>query len=321
VKAAVVRELGQPPSYGDFEDPSTRPGETLVSTTAAAVSHLARSRASGEHYSAGAAPPFVPGVDGVGRTDDGKRVFFAFPRPPFGSLAALVPVAAGCLAELPNDLDDVTAAAAANPGMSCWVPLTRLAPVRSGESVLVNGATGVAGRMAVQVAKYLGASKVVATGRDETKLRELSGLGADVLLSLHQPMEAFRDAVRTVAREERVGVVLDYLWGPSAEAILRGLEGPKAPRGASRVRYVQVGSVAGPTITLASASLRSSGVEILGTGLGSSTLEALVAGIGDFLRVFSKARFRVAVDAHPLSDVGRAWDMAAPEKRLVFTVP
>jgi len=321
VKAAIVRELGRPPTYGDFEDPSARTDETLVSTTASAVSHLARARASGEHYSAEAALPFVPGVDGVGRTADGKRVFFAFPRPPFGSLAAVAPVAARCHADLPDDLDDVTAAAAANPGMSCWVPLTRLAPVPSGESVLVNGATGVAGRMAVQVAKYLGASKVIATGRDEEKLRELSGLGADVLLPLRQSPEAFRDAVRAVAREARVGVVLDYLWGPSAEAILHALAGPNAPRGASRVRFVQVGSVTGPTITLESPVLRSSGVEILGTGLGSSTLETLVAGIGEFLRAFPKARFRVAADAHPLSDVERAWDAVVPEKRLVFTVP
>jgi NADPH:quinone reductase-like Zn-dependent oxidoreductase len=321
VKAAIVRELGRPPSYGDFEDPTVRPGETMVSVTAAAVSPLVRSRASGEHYTAGASLPFVPGIDGVGRTADGRRVFFAFPRPPFGSLAALVPVASHHLVDLPDDLDDVTAAAAANPGMSCWVPLTQLAPVRSGESVLVNGATGTAGRMAVQVAKFLGASKVIATGRDETKLRELSGLGADILLPLRPPMEAFRDAVRTVAREARVGVVLDYLWGPSAEAILAGLQGPDAPRGASRVRFVQVGNMAGPTISLASTTLRSSGVEILGSGLGSSTLESLFVGMSQFLQTFPKARFQVVTEAHPLSEVERAWESVAPEKRLVFTVP
>jgi len=321
VKAAIVRELGRPPSYGDFEDPTAQPGEALVSVRAAAVSPLARSRASGEHYSARGALPFVPGVDGVGRTADGRRVFFAFARAPFGSLAALVPVDSDHLVDLPNTLDDVTAAAAANPGMSCWVPLTQLAPVRADEAVLVNGATGIAGQMAVQVAKFLGASKVIATGRDEAKLREHSDLGADVLLPLNQPIEAFRDAVRKVARDARVGVVLDYLWGPSAEAILRGLGGPDAPRGASRVRFVQVGSMAGPTITLAGPSLRSSGVEVLGSGLGSSTPESLITGIGQFFEACAKARFRVASETHPLSEVERAWDSVAPGKRLVFTVP
>jgi len=321
MKAAVVRELGRPPFYGDFEEPSAGPGETLVSVTASAVSLLARSRAAGAHYSAAGGLPFVPGVDGVGRTPDGRRVFFAFPRHPFGSLATHVPVRSSCTADLPEGLDDTMAAGAANPGMSCWIPLTELAPVHAGESVLVNGATGTAGRMAVQVAKYLGASKVIATGRDETKLRELSALGADVGLSLRQPMEEFRDAVRQEAREARIGVVLDYLWGPSAEAILRALEGPDSPRGAARVRYVEVGSVAAPTITLAGASLRSSGIELLGTGLGSSTNETLVAGIGRFLQAFAQARFRVDIAVHPLSEVEQVWNSVPPDKRLVFTVP
>lgn len=321
MKAAVVRELGRPPSYGDFEDPRPRTGEVVVSVTAAAVSQLARSRAAGTHYSAEGGIPFVPGVDGVARTAEGRRVFFAFPRHPFGSLAERVPVGREFLADLPEGLDDVTAAGAANPGMSCWIPLTRLAPVHRDESVLVNGATGNAGRMAVQVAKYLGAAKVIATGRDDAKLGELARLGADTVLSLRQPMEAFRDAVRQLAREARVGVILDYLWGPSAEAILRAFEGPDAPRGSTRVRYVQVGATSGPTITLAGASLRSSGIELLGTGLGSSTNEALVAGIGQFLQACAKARFRVDLDVHPLSDVEGAWNSAPPEKRLVFTVP
>ena len=321
MKAAVVHEFGRPPSYGDFEDPTPRPGEALVSVTAAAVSQLARSRAAGSHYSAGGALPFVPGVDGVGRTAEGRRVFFGFPRRPFGSLATQAPVSTAHITDLPPDLDDTTAAGAANPGMSCWIPLTQLAPLRGGESVLVNGATGIAGRMAVQVAKHLGASKVIATGRDEAKLRGLRELGADAVISLRQPMEVFREAVRREAREARIGVVLDYLWGPSAEAIVQAFGGPDAPRGASRVRYVEVGTVSGPTITLEGATLRSAGIELLGSGLGSSTDEALITGIGEFLRACAKARFRVDLDVHPLSDVERVWDSAPPEKRLVFTVP
>ena len=320
MKAAVVREVGRPPSYGDFEDPTLRPGETLVSVTASAVSQLARSRAAGTHYSAAGGLPFIPGIDGVGRTPDGRRVFFAFPRHPFGSLATRAPVDTSRIVDLPEQLDDATAAAAANPGMSCWIPLTEHAPVRAGESVLVNGATGAAGRMAVQVAKYLGASKVVATGRDETKLRELSALGADVVLSLRQPMDAFAEAVRKEVHDARIGVVLDYLWGPSAEAILHALEGPDAPRGAARVRYVEVGAVSAPTITLAGASLRSAGIELLGSGLGSSTNEALIAGIGRFLEACARARFRVDILVHPLAEVERAWDSAPSDLRLVFTM-
>ena len=321
MKAAIVREFGHPPYYGDFADPMPQPGETMVSVTATAVSTLVRGRAAGAHYSAGTALPFVPGVDGVGRTPEGRRVYFAFPRPPFGSMAERAVVSVAHLIPLPEGLDDATAAAAANPGMSCWVPLTLLSRIHPGESVLVNGATGISGRMAIQVARYLGARKVIATGRDEAKLRTLLELGADVVLSLRQPAETLRDAVRKETRDSEVGVVLDYLWGPSAETILAALAGPNAPRGASRIRYVQIGSLAGATISLESSLLRSSGIEILGSGLGSVSDEELVAGIDQFLKAFVTGRFRIAIDVHPLSDVERAWNQPPGDKRLVFTVP
>jgi len=321
MKAAVVRELGRSPSYGEFEEPSPRTGETLISVSASAVSRLVRGRSSGAHYSADDAPPFVPGIDGIGRTDRGRHVYFAFPRSPFGALAERCVVSDARIMDAPDGPDDASLAAAANPGMSCWIPLTRLAPVRPDEAVLINGATGTAGQMAVQVARYLGAPSVIATARDEAKLERLGELGADVRIPLQPPMDAFRETVRKVAREKNVGTVLDYLWGPSTEAILEALGGPNAPRGPSRVRFVEVGGVAGPTIALSGAVLRSSGVELLGTGLGSSSNVDLFRGIGEFLQAFAKARFRIAVDVHPLSEIDRAWDSADPAKRLVFTVP
>lgn len=321
MKAAIVREFGRPPEYGDFEEPTPRPGETVVSVSAAAVSTLVRSRVAGVHYSADRALPQVPGIDGVGRTPDGRRVYFLFPRRPFGSIAERTTVANDRLIPLPDELDDVTAAAAGNPGMSCWIPLTLLAPIPSGESVLINGATGIAGRMAIQVAKHLGARKVIATGRDESKLRTLVALGADVVLPLSQPPETLRDAVRKEVHDAEVGVVLDYLWGPYAEAILGAIGGPDGPRGASRIRYVQVGSLAGPTITLDAAKLRSSGVEILGSGIGSTSEKAIAAGLSRFLSALASARFRIETEVRPLSDVERAWSDSSGERRLVFTVP
>jgi NADPH:quinone reductase-like Zn-dependent oxidoreductase len=225
------------------------------------------------------------------------------------------------LIPLPDGLDETVAAAAANPGMSCWIPLTLLARIRAGDSVLVNGATGIAGRMAVQVAKFLGASKVIATGRDEAKLGGLRELGADVVIPLRTPAEALRERVRAEVRDAGVSVVLDYLWGPSAETILSALGGPDAPRGATRVRYVQIGDLAGATISLSGSTLRSSGVEILGSGLGSVTDRDLVSGIGRFLEALASAQFRIAVDARPLSSVESAWAELGEGKRLVLTVP
>ena len=119
-------------------------GDRRIFVTAAAISHVARSRASGVHYSASGQYPFVVGVDGVGRLDDGRRVYFALPRAPHGSMAerTLVP-SSHCLA-LPEDLDDVTAAAIANPGMSSWAAYTERARLTPGETVLVNGAAEAA---------------------------------------------------------------------------------------------------------------------------------------------------------------------------------
>jgi NADPH:quinone reductase-like Zn-dependent oxidoreductase len=182
MKAAIVLGAGQTPVYGDFSEPQPSLGDTRIAVTAAAISHVVKSRASGTHYSASGQFPFVVGIDGVGRLDDGSRVYFVLPPAPYGSMAqrTVVPLAQ-CLA-LPDELDDVTAAAIANPGMSSWAAYTERAKLKTGETVLVNGATGTAGRLAVQIAKHLGAKKVIATARNADALTSVAALGADVTI-------------------------------------------------------------------------------------------------------------------------------------------
>ncbi len=321
MKAAVVRAFGSPPSWSEFPEPPLQPNERLVSVTAAAVNPLVLSRAAGVHYSAGGQLPFVAGVDGVGRTADGDRLYFRGARPPYGALAERVAVPPGRSLPVPEGLSDVTVAAAAIPGVSAWIPLTRLAPIRPGESVLINGATGAAGRLAVQVARHLGARSVIATGRDPVKLATLGALGATSVVSLGEPSESLRSQLRELARAAHVGVVLDYLWGPSAEALVGALGGPEAPRGSSRVRYVSIGSMAGPTVPLPSAALRSSGLEILGSGIGASTDDDIVAGTREFLAALRSQRFRVDVEEQPMSSVESNWGRTGEARRLVFTLP
>jgi NADPH:quinone reductase-like Zn-dependent oxidoreductase len=320
MKAAIVRELGRPPEWSDFEDPIPLPGETIVSVSAAAVSQLALSRSSGTHYSTPSIPPFIAGVDGVGRTPEGKRVYFQFPSAPFGALAERTPVAKDELIPVPDALDDAVAAAAAIPGMSCWVPLTTFARIPPGESVLVNGATGASGRIAVQVARHLGAPHVIATGRDESQLSDLADLGADVVVPLGTSPDTLRERIRKSAHEFEVGIVLDYLWGPSSETILSALGGPNAPRGPSRIRYVQVGALAGDRIALSAQLLRSSGVEILGGGIGSSTGEGLRSGIQTFLDAFVQGKFRISTEIRSAAEVARYWGTTGGARRLVFAV-
>jgi NADPH:quinone reductase-like Zn-dependent oxidoreductase len=161
----------------------------------------------------------VVGVDGVGCLDDGSRVYFALPRPPNGSMAErTVAPSAQCL-PLPDDLDDVTAAAIANPGMSSWAAYMERAKLRAGETVLVNGATGTAGRLAVQIAKHFGAKQVIATGRNTESLKEVAALGADVTVPLVADEEVLEESLKEYFARG-VDVVVDYLWGRSAERLL-----------------------------------------------------------------------------------------------------
>ena len=317
MKAAVVVARGKAPIYGDFADPVPAEGERLISVIAAALSPVTRSRAAGAHYSSSADFPFVAGVDGVGRLDDGGRVYFLMPRAPYGAMAEKTVVPSAQCLPVPDDLDDVTAAAIANPGMSSWVALKERAKLKRGETVLVNGATGAAGRLAVQIAKHLGADRVVATGRNLAALKAVRALGADATVHLVEDNESLEDAFRSQFAAG-IDIVLDYLWGPSAERLLAGAA--KAGRGPVRVRFVQIGSMSGANITLSSDVLRSSAIEILGSGFGSIPLNGFVRAIRELLWAAAPAGFKIETRSVPLSEVEQAWSRDAGPARTVFKI-
>jgi NADPH:quinone reductase-like Zn-dependent oxidoreductase len=320
MNAAVVESFDKPPRYATFREPVAGEGEVLVKVRAAALSNLVKGQASGKHYSSAAEMPFVPGYDGVGTLPDGKRVYFFGPPAPFGAMAEWSIAAPSRTILVPDAVDDVTAAALGNPGLASWGALLGRARLQPGESVLVNGATGVAGQQAVQVAKFLGASRVVATGREDSVLTKLRELGADETISLRQPpeklVESFRDALRGI------DVVLDYLWGTSAESLLAAAKGHGSPEGEPRLRYVQIGSISGNPISLNADWLRSSGVELLGSGLGSLS----AAGIVDALKKMFEAQaagagLKIEAEAVGLQQVGTMWNCVPPSgRRIVFTV-
>jgi len=317
VKAAVVRGVGQTPAYGEFPEPTPAAGETRIAVKAAALSQVVRSRASGAHYSSSGQFPFVVGVDGVGRLDDGGRVYFLLPRAPYGSMAEKTVAPSVHCVPLPDELDDVTAAAIANPGVSSWAALRERAKLKPGETVLINGATGAAGRLAVQIAKHLGAKKVIATGRNVNALHALAPLGADATIALLENEAALEESFKQQFAEG-VDVVIDYLWGKSAERLL--IAGAKAGADAKPIRFVQIGSLGGPDITLPSAVLRSSAIELMGSGIGSIPPARLIAAIDGVLRATVRAGFKIAVKAVPLSEIERAWQDEDSTKRTVFTI-
>lgn len=313
MKAAMVSEIGTPPVYGDFQDPTPVEGTCLVTVAASALSHLTRSRASGTHYSSSGKLPFIPGVDGTGVREDGRRVYFVMPEAPFGGMAEQTLVSPSHCIELPDGLDAIQAAAIANPGMSSWAALRERARLAAGETVLINGATGISGRLAVQVARHLGASKVIATGRNSTVL---AALGVDATVSLTQEREALeRDFGQHFS--QGVNVVLDYLWGESAE-ILLGAAARNAPE-AVPIRFVQIGSVSASTLSLSSSVLRSSSLELMGSGLNSVPFPRLLNAVKEFLAAVGPGGFQIATKSVPLAEVTEYWAEDDSSRRLVFT--
>jgi NADPH:quinone reductase-like Zn-dependent oxidoreductase len=317
MKAAVVSSFDAPPTYGEFPAPELREGETLVTVKAAALHQIVRSVAKGTHYSSTGVLPFVPGVDGAGVLADGQRVYFGAARPPYGTMAEQTIANSMIRIPLPDGIDDVTAAGIANPAMSSWVALTARAKFQAGESVLVLGATGASGLMAVQIAKRRGAGRVVAAGRNRAALEEASRLGADATVVL----DGERDAVVAALREQLaagVDVVLDYVWGSPAEMFFEAMSTKGLHASSPRVRYVQIGNMADATIALPAAVLRSTGLEIVGSGFGSASFAQIAEALGAFFAEAAREPFSFATKAAPLREVEALWNAPDEGARLVF---
>jgi NADPH:quinone reductase-like Zn-dependent oxidoreductase len=318
MKAAIVKELGKAPVYADFDEPVAADGEVFIDVAAAPLSHVTRYRASGTHYSSAGSLPFVVGLDGVGRQrgqQSGKRVYFLLPRAPFGSMAGRTVVKASHLVPVPDDLDDATAAAIAIPAMSSWAALRERTKMSPGQVVLVNGGTGISGRLAVQIAKHLGAGKVIATGRDRDMLNALAALGADVAISLRQNDEAL-DAALKKQFADGVDIVLDYLWGASAERLLGAAAAMS--KDAAPIRFIQIGSSGGPAISLPATVIRSSGLELIGCGMGSIPFHRMLTTIADVFAATVRHGLKIEPKILPLAKIEGNWAIDTTATRTVF---
>jgi NADPH2:quinone reductase len=316
--AAVVRAFDAPPSYATFPDPIREAGELPVTIAAAGLHQIVKSLANGTHYGSTGEFPFIPGVDGVGHLEDGKRVYFGVARSPYGTFAERGLAANWMCIPLPDGLDDATAAGIANPAMSSWVGLKARARFVAGESVLILGATGVSGQLAVQIAKRLGARRVIASGRNPQALEKMKGLGADAVVSLDQPHDALVAAFRDEYAGAGIDIVLDYLWGQPAESALQAISQKGLRKAGSRVRFIQIGSSAGPSISLNAATLRSSGLELIGSGFGSASPDQIKIAIGEFFQAAAAVPFQYSVKTAPLSEVEALWNSPERGTRLVF---
>jgi hypothetical protein len=283
--AAVVRSFDRPPRYETVETPEAGgEHELLVDVLAAGLHPRVRSTADGSHYTSGDELPLIPGIDGVGRTPDGDLVYFVLPDTTLGAMAERTVIDRRRSVVLPADSDVAATAAAMNPAMSSWIALRTRIAIRPGQRVLVLGATGNAGQMAVEIAKHLGASHVIAAGRNA----------------------------------ERLAAVGDYLWGTPAEHAIRALVTHRHDR-SRPLDWVQIGSVADPDITLPSAALRAANLRIMGSGQGSVTTAAIVAELPALAAEITAGTLTVDAAPLPLSQVETAWNAPTePGRRIVF---
>jgi NADPH:quinone reductase-like Zn-dependent oxidoreductase len=243
--AAVLHALGKPPRCEQFPEPIAGDAEVIVHVHAASLKPIDKQLASGSHYASPREFPLICGSDGVGHLSDGQRVFFGGTRAPYGSMAQRTVVRPAFSFPVPEGVDDETAAALPNPGVSAWLTLAFRAKLVPGESVLILGATGVTGKLAVKIAKLLGAGRVVAAGRNQQALSTLHQLGADAIIRLDASAKELSEAFVHEAGDSGFQVVIDYVWGHPAETFLAAITKKEFAVITSEIRFVQVGKALG----------------------------------------------------------------------------
>lgn len=319
MKAAVVHEVGGVPHYEDFPEPVPGQGEVLIEVKAVAVENLDREIVAGRHYSSTgfvSALPAIPCFDGVGALPDGTLVGFGGAKPPYGALAERTVVPDAYVSPVPEGIDPAVAVVLSSA--VAGFAIRTAGGFEPGQTVLVQGATGVAGRLAVQVARKLGAGRIVASGRRDDALAELAALGADSTITT-----AVTDDNLVAAYREHAGdgydVVLDFLWGRPTELLLRALT-PDELGFAKPVRIVQVGASAGESIMLPAAALRTSGVELVGAAKGL-TPETMGAAYEQTVAWAREGELAFNIERIALGQIESAWTRSDLTGRRLVVLP
>src|SRR3984957_15039383 len=268
MKAAVVSSFEAPPRYQDFPDPVPAGDDDLVVDVLAAGLHpRVRCQADGAHYTSTDELPREPGVAGSGRGPGGLLPSFFPPDPTLGAMAEQTVIDPRRSIVLPAGSDPVAVAAAMNPAMSSWVALRQRIPFQPGQDVLVLGATGNAGQLAIQIAKLSGADRIIAAGRNAERLAMLPAAGATGTVCLDGDPQVVARRLRPGA--PRGGGGPAPLWGGAAAAAAMIATIPARPARAKPLTWIEIGSIAGPAAPVPSAALRAARLTLVGSGQGS----------------------------------------------------
>lgn len=321
MKAAVMFQNRELPEYIDFPEPiPLNEDEILVTVKAVALKHFDKHRATGKHYSAEApaGEGRVAGGDAACVLEDGLRVYGMGVS---GTLAEKATIRKDWIVKIPDGLDDASAAALPNAVIGSAMGLKFKAQMQPGDVVLINGATGFTGRVAVQVAKHWGAGRIIATGRNPQALEVLLDLGADEVINIQD--DDFNARIKQIHAVTPIDIVLDYLWGTTAEMILDSLKGSGSFT--HPVKFVSVGSMGGEVIQLSSSILRGTDIQLTGSGLGSWPKQMVGELFSNILpEMFSlAAQGKLTVDTVTvgIGEIASVWDLEVNSgQRVVIAV-
>ncbi|KAH8180195.1 quinone oxidoreductase [Sarocladium implicatum] len=295
------------------EAPSSSSDLIQLRVVASAIHQVVRSRASGQHYTSGPLP-HTPGVDGTGIDETtGKAYYFTVlggGNPSTGTFSEYVTVKKIAVTPIPEGVDPIMAAALVNPVMSSWMALKYRAQLTEGWSALIMGATSASGKIAIRVARQLGAVKVYGAARGEAALKELD-LDGYAVLNSDKPAETDFSAVSSAT------VLLDYLWGPWTPAYLSSTSsaGVKTP-----LQIISIGAMAGDEGVQSSAAIRSRDVTIRGAGPGAWSPAKLLVEMEGMLGVLKGMEDDGSgklVKKMKMTEVEEAWKVKGPRVVLV----
>ncbi|MFT8478010.1 MAG: zinc-binding alcohol dehydrogenase family protein [Liquorilactobacillus sp.] len=316
MKAAIVKNKGILPVVEEIDAPvQSTENELILTVKASALTMVGKSSSLGSHYSSHDAFPKVAGIEGVGEDTDGDRFYFIGSQGLYGALAEQTLVNKNRTVKIPEKLDTITAAAIANPGMSSYAALVYRAKIASNDVVLINGATGTAGMLAVKMAYALGAKKVIAIGRNKDAL-EHSGADEYLSSSDYSNNEQTQYLVDLGKIITDVTIVLDYLWGDTAQQIMQAIY--QFGNHQIEVRYIQIGTLVAQEIIVPGALLRSTKLTLMGSGLGSVGSKELLLSAEKVFELAVTNHWHIPNTTFRLEDIKKAWEAPSHPRPVII---
>src|SRR5690625_642864 len=322
MKAAILHNFGEIPIYGNFAEPVAGNDEVLINVKAIALENVDKMMTSGEHFASKqflSELPAIVGFDGIGELKSGQIIGFGGVKAPYGAMAEKTVVPKTNTIPIPDGVSAPVAAVLPASALTSLFPLQWGAKLQKEETVLVNGATGVAGKLAIQIARLLGAGRVVGTGRNEESLKHVLELGADSVIDLKQPDEGVVKAFKNEAGEG-YDVIIDFLWGRPTELLIKTMIPEEIGYIGKNIRLVQVGEVAGSAISLPANSLRNSGLEIIGasSGMTPKKMEKSTDQVWEWIK---ENKLSIDIEEVPLKDIESTWQREDFQGKRIVILP